>query len=362
MRRARVRRWDSREDGGLVNDEAKGTGSVERILVWGAGAIGGTVAAYLRHAGLDMTAVDANATHVRAIRERGLAITGPIETFTQALAAYTPDEIEGVWDTIFLCVKALHTDAAARQLAPHLARDGVVVSLQNGFNELEISEVVGRKRTMGAFINFGADVLEPGVVHFGGRGAVVLGELDGSETERLARVHHALLHFEPNAITTNNIWGYLWGKMGYGALLFASALTPASIVEVLDSREARPGLTALAREVMAVAAAQGVTPMGFNGYDPAAFGANGAGAAVDDSFDAMVAFNLRSAKTHSGVWRDIAVHHRKTECDAQFAPILKLARERGIAILHVERLVTLMREVESGTREQAMENLALLAE
>jgi 2-dehydropantoate 2-reductase len=213
---------------------------------------------------------------------------------------------------------------------------------------------------MGAFINFGADVLEPGVVHFGGRGAVVVGELDGSQTERLGRLHQALLHFEPGAITTDNIWGYLWGKMGYGSLLFASALTPSSIVDVLDSRDARPILTALAQEVMAVAAAEGVMPMSFNGYDPAAFGANGPAAAIDASF-AMVAFNRRSAKTHSGVWRDIAIHHRKTECDAQFAPVVKLARRRGIAIPYVERLISLMQDVESGARAQADDNLDRLA-
>ncbi len=345
----------------LIAKQRGAAETTERILVWGAGAIGGTVAAYLRRAGLDMTAVDDHAAHVAAIRAKGLAIVGPIETFTQEVPACTPDEVEGAWDTIFLCVKALHTEAAARQLAPHLAPDGVVVSLQNGFNELAIAEAVGEARTMGAFINFGADVLEPGVVHFGGRGAVVLGELDGADTGRLARVHRALLRFEPNAVTTDNIWGYLWGKMGYGALLFASALTEASIVDVLDSRPARPVLTTIAREVMTVAAAEGVTPMGFNGYEPAAFGPGGTDEAVNASFDAMVAFNRRSAKTHSGIWRDIAVHHRKTETDAQFAPILRIAGRRGIAIPTVERLIALMREVESGARPQAWENLARLA-
>lgn len=334
---------------------------MDQILIWGAGAIGGTVACYLRRAGLDISAVDANKAHVKAVRERGLVITGPIESFTQQLPICTPDEVTGTWSTIFLCVKALHTEAATKQLLPHLAADGVVVSLQNGFNEYAISEVAGRERTMGAFINFGADVLEPGVVHFGGRGAVVLGELDGRRTERLDRIHRALLQFEAGAIITDNIWGYLWGKMGYGSLLFASALTPSSIVDVLDSKELRLILTALAREVMAVAAAEGIKPMGFNGYEPAAFGTNGNSAAVDASFDAMVAFNRRSAKTHSGIWRDIAIHHRKTECDAQFAPVMSLARKRGIAIPHVEHLITMMREVENGTRPQAVENLHQLA-
>jgi 2-dehydropantoate 2-reductase len=341
--------------------QAQTSDSPERMLIWGAGAIGGTVAAYLGRAGLRITVVDANANHVRAIRERGLAITGPIETFTEKMPAFTPDEIEGVWDTVFLCVKALHTEAAARQVAPHLGADGVVVSLQNGFNEIAIARVVGESRTMGAFINFGADVIEPGEVHVGGRGAVVVGELNGRHTARLERVWQALRHFEPDAITTANIWGYLWGKMGYGALLFASALTEASIVDVLNSPGARPVLTALAREAMAVAEAEGVTVLGFNGYDPAAFGQAGTREAIDRSFDAMVAFNRRSAKTHSGVWRDIAVHRRKTETDAQFGPLMEMAGQRGIDVPHLERLVALMHEVESGRRPQAWDNLADLA-
>jgi 2-dehydropantoate 2-reductase len=344
---------------GLSTDD-DAADAADRILVWGAGAIGGTVAAYLRRAGFDITAVDTHVAHVRAIRESGLAITGPIETFTQPVTACTPDELRGVWQTIFLCVKALHTEPATRGLEPHLATDGAVVSLQNGFNELVISDVVGEARTVGAFINFGADVLEPGVVHYGGRGAVVVGELDGRSTPRLARIRGTLAHFEPAAIATDNIWGYLWGKMGYGALLFASALTEASIVDVLDARDARPVLTTLAREVMAVAAAEGVTPMGFNGYDPAAFGPDGTPQAIDTSFDAMVAFNRRSAKTHSGIWRDIAVHHRKTETEAQFAPVLRVARRHGVGVPTVERLLALMREVESGVQPQAWDNLARL--
>jgi len=336
-------------------------GPPRRVLIWGAGAIGGTIAAWLARAGVDVTAVDTNTAHIEAIRARGLTITGPIESFTQQMSAVEPGEVEGAWDTIYLCVKALHTEAAAQALAPHLTPEGVVVSLQNGFNEPVIAGVVGAARTMGAFINFGADVLEPGVVHYGGRGAVVVGELDGRPTARLERIHGELLHFEPGAIATDNIWGYLWGKAGYGSLLFASALTYASIVDVLDSREARSALTALAREVMAVAAREGARVLGFNGYDPVAFGPDGTPDAVAASFEAMVAFNRRSAKTHSGVWRDIAVHHRKTEVDAQYGPVVQLAHAHGVAVPHLERMIALMHDVETGVRPQAWENLAELA-
>ena len=330
---------------------------LRRILVWGAGAIGGTVAAYLARAGLDIAVVDASQAHVSALSRDGITITGPIERFTQPLPAYLPADVNGTWDTIFLCTKALHTEAAARQLLPHLTPDGVVVSLQNGLNELTLAAIVGRSRTLGAFVNFGADVLEPGVVHFGGRGAVVIGEIDGHPSARTDSVVHALRNFEPKAVATDNIWGYLWGKMGYGAILFGGALTNASIVDSLLAPDARPVLTTLAREVMRVAAAEGVTPMGFNGYDPQAFMAGASQAAVDGSFEAMATFNRASAKTHSGIWRDLAVHHRKTETDAQFAPILRVAQQRGVAVPAIEALVALMHEIEAGERPLAWSNL-----
>ncbi len=333
-----------------------------RVLVWGAGAIGGVVGAHLARAGHDITFVDANPAHVEAARRDGLRIVGPIDTFTVHAPIVTPDAVAGTWDWVLLAVKALDTERAATQLAPHVSGDGCVVSMQNGLNEIVLEEAVGEARTLGAFVNFGADVLEPGIVQFSGRGAVVLGELDGRSSERLQRLAAVLRDFEPGTETSDNIWGYLWGKMGYGAMLFAEALTDASIVDTLDDPSMRPVLAALAREVMAVAAAHGARPVGFNGFDPAAFGPGGDPAAARTSFDAMVAFNRRSAKTHSGVWRDLAVHHRKTETDAQFTPILRIAVEHGVAVPRLRRLVALMHEVESGQRARAWENLAAIAE
>lgn len=352
-----------------------------RLLVWGAGAIGGTVAACLlaRQPGgplagagteavgepLDLTLVDANEAHVDAMRERGLEIRGPIHTFRVPVRALRPAEVEGRWPAALLCVKAQHTAAALSALHPHLddgpgEERGWVASLQNGLNELHIARELGAARTVGAFVNFGADLLEPGVIHFGGRGAVVVGELDGRDSARLRRLHGWLRRFDPAARTSDDIWGFLWGKMAYGGMLFASALTDASIAEVLDAREVRPALDALAREVLAVAAAEGVTPKGFNGFDPAAFAAGGAGARAA-SYDAMVAHNRRSAKTHSGVWRDLAVHRRETEFQAQFGPIFERADAHGVAVPCLRRLARTVREVESGARGRGWHHLTELA-
>ncbi len=74
----------------------------------------------------------------------------------------------------------------------------------------------------------GADYLGPGVIHRGNRGATVVGELDGAMTDRVREIHDHLRIFEPDAVLTDNIFGFLWGKLAYAALLFATALTDES--------------------------------------------------------------------------------------------------------------------------------------
>ncbi|MFK7880785.1 MAG: ketopantoate reductase family protein [Roseobacter sp.] len=330
------------------------------LLIWGAGAIGGTVGAYMIRAGYDVLFVDQAKDHVDALNEAGLAIEGPIEEFHVPARAVTPDDLDGTFPVIWLCTKAQHTEDATRALVPHLTPDGYVLSLQNGLNEMTISDIIGRGSTLGAFVNFGADYLGPGRVLFGGRAAVVVGELDGSQTDRLTQTHRLLSVFEPNAITTPHIWGYLWGKLGYGALLFATALTNDSIADVLEHVEYRPTLTALARELTVLADAQQVDPQGFNGYDPAAFRPDADPLITTASFAAMVAHNRTSAKTHSGIWRDLAVRKRRTEVDPQLTKPIEVGAALGHPMPLTRRLVTLIQDIEQGHRSLSYDTLDAL--
>jgi 2-dehydropantoate 2-reductase len=317
--------------------------------------------AYLARAGHDVTLVDTVEEHVAVINDRGLRITGPIAEFTTRIPASTPDAIAGDWRTIILATKAHHTDGATRALLPHLSRDGCVVSAQNGLNEIAIAEIVGVGRTVGAFVNFGADYIEPGVIHYGGRGAVVVGEIDGQMTSRVNDIRDAWLDFDDRAIVTSNIWGYLWGKEAYGAMLFATALTNESIADALANVKYRDVYIGLAREILAVARARGVTPEAFNGFDPASYLASAGSDAAIQSLADLVAFNRRSAKTHSGIWRDLAVRKRPTEVDAQLGIVVALGREAGVATPLTERLVELIHDVESGARTQSLDTLDELA-
>ncbi len=192
------------------------------ILIWGAGAIGGTLGAYWARAGLNVTMVDIVAEHAEACSRQGLAITGPVEEFRQVVPTVTPDKVTGIWPIIVLAVKAPATEAALAALKPHLADDGYVLSAQNGLNEIAIAKTIGAERTMGCFVNFGADWMGPGDILYGNRGAVVVGEIDGITRDRTRQMHAWLSLFDEASVLTDNIWGYLWGKLAYGAMLFAT--------------------------------------------------------------------------------------------------------------------------------------------
>lgn len=326
-----------------------------RILIWGAGAIGGTLGAYLLRAGHDVLFVDIVEAHVKAINQAGLQIKGPVDEFKVAAEARLPDQLSGKHEAILLCTKSQHTRAATESLAPSLADDGFVMSVQNGLNELIIAEIVGREGTLGAFVNFSADYHAPGEILFGGRGAVVIGELHGAITPRLKRMASIFRDFDEAALVTDNIWGYLWGKEAYGAMLFVSALTHQPIAEALADARYRHLYIRAAAEILQLANQLGIETYGFNGFEPSAFLAAERGG-INRSLDTLVAFNKLSAKTHSGIWRDLAVRKRATEV-VMYQPILVQAERVQRELPLTRRWIQMIREIEKGAREQSLANL-----
>ena len=174
-------------------------------------------------------------------------------------------------------------------------------------------------------------------------------------------IRDAWRDFDDRAVITPNIWGFLWGKEAYGAMLFATALTNESIADALAMPRHRELYIALAREILTVADGRGVTPEAFDGFDPAAYAPTAPPDAAAASLDALGWFNRRSAKSHSGIWRDLAVRKRRTEVDAQLGIVVQLARDAGIAAPLTARLVELIHDIEADRRPQSLETLDALA-
>jgi 2-dehydropantoate 2-reductase len=314
--------------------------------VVGAGAIGGTLAFHLAEAGHYVCVVDADDRHARCIAEQGITVTRgeSRRTVPVARSITVAENLQAPASRVLLAVKAQATEDAMRWVAPQLARDGFVVSLQNGLNEQLIAEHVGEGRTVGAFVNLFADVTAPGEIRDGGAGALVVGELDGRDSARVRSVVQDLQAWGP-AQSTGNVHGYLWSKLGFGAMLVATALADAPMAELIDAH--RHLMYRLAAEVYAVSSAEGVVLEPFDAYDPHPYAGDNANA-KDDATDKLVAWLRTQAKDRSGIWRDIAVRHRPTEVPVHYTPVVGLARRHGLATHGVERLLRHISELEAG--------------
>jgi len=325
----------------------------------GGGAIGGTLAFHLAEAGHPVRIVDADAAHVAAIRDHGLVLRGAAGDRKVPVAATTPEDAPEVDDRVLLCVKAQATEMAISWLAPRLPRTGFVVSLQNGLNEEAIAAHVGPERTVGAFVNLFADVAEPGVIRDGGPGALVVGEMSGAPSTRVDEVVADLQAWGP-ARATRNVPGYLWSKLGFGAMLTVTALADAPMADLIDRH--RPLMYGLVAEVFAVAAARGHTLEPFDAFEPAAY-RPGADPAERDAATARLTAWLRTQpKDRSGIWRDIAVRHRPVEVHDHYGPVLRAAEEHGVPAPLLRAMLTRLAEVERGTTTMAESLLTELEE
>ena len=323
----------------------------DTVLIWGAGAVGGTIGASLARAGISVQMVDIEPEHAKICSKIGLEVEGPVDNYRQKVPCVTPKELRGSYDRIILAVKATATVDAVSALKPHLNSTGFILSAQNGLNEHYIADQLGQHRVMGCFVNFGADWLEPGRILYGNRGAMVIGELDGSIKSRTRDMHEVMRIFEPDAMITENIMGYLWGKMCYGSMLFATALTGESMATNFADETRIPILSAIAKEVLLTAAAEGVNPTGFNGFDPAAFMPNAHIGAAFDCMAKMADFNRNTAKTHSGIHRDLVVRKRPTEVDHQPGIVIKIAESHNLYTPLLKRLVSPIHDLEQNRRE-----------
>jgi 2-dehydropantoate 2-reductase len=333
---------------------------MDDVVIWGAGAIGGTIGAYLARAGKPALLVDQDAAHVAALNATGLTITGPIGEFTVPVRAVTSDQVKGPLTRVMLAVKGQHSDAASRVIAPLLAADGSILSLQNGLNGDAIGKNVGADRVLLALVNFASDYIEPGVIHYGGRGAVYVGEPDGRITARVRDYVALLKSFDDAIEASDNVAGLLWGKVAYGGLLIATALTNDTMAEVLGDARWRGVMARIGGEIVLAARAARVAPVGVDGFDAEAF-ARHDDAKIAASCDLMADHYRHSAKTRSGIWRDLAVRKRKTEVAPLLDPVIEVGQRHGVATPTVARLAAMIAEMESGTRGFSTENLIELS-
>jgi 2-dehydropantoate 2-reductase len=222
----------------------------ERIAIVGAGAVGCYFGGMLARAGVPVTLIG-RAYHVDAINRDGLYIER--SDFQGYVRLEADTQIEAVRDAtiVLLCVKTIDTETTAAAIAPHLGKEALLVSFQNGVDNVERIAAVTGIHAIPAVVYVAAAMAGPGRVKHNGRGDIVIGSVP-----RIATV------FEGAQIPCRislNIAGELWTKLvmncAYNAI---SALTHSRYVFIKSSPLTRDVMHELIAEVVAVGTAAGV--------------------------------------------------------------------------------------------------------
>ncbi len=199
-----------------------------RILVMGAGGIGGIVTAALAEAGHDVTAVSTNPEIRRAVEQHGVRVRDGEE---QAVAAKIVAAPEGKCDYAILAVQPPAVEEAARSLLPHLSESSAIVVLQNGLCEERVAAIVGAERVIGAIVSWGASMPWPGVYEKTAAGGFALGKLDDGkvggkehgdvrpENDSQLRQLGGMLEAIGPVTFTRNLRGARWSKLALNAAI-----------------------------------------------------------------------------------------------------------------------------------------------
>jgi len=240
---------------------------LKKIAIVGCGAMGTVLGAYLTKGGLDVDMVDAYAPHVDALNKKGAQIVGS-GAITVPVKAILPEQMQGPYDLVFLMTKQLANGQVLPKILPCLSEEGVVCTLQNGVPEPFVAELIGKERTIGGAIQWGATFVGPGVSKVTSNleykcahdiTLFTVGEMDGSITPRLQKVAHVLEHMGKTDISAN-LMDTRWRKLvanccGSGM----SAATGSSFGPVINDPRALECMAKLGREVALCAEAAGRT-------------------------------------------------------------------------------------------------------
>lgn len=212
-----------------------------KAALMGVGSLGTIMGALIAKNGGDITLIDANKVHVDAMNKKGATVIGKMQLQDIPVKAITPEQMEGIYDIVILLAKQTYNEVALKQLLPHLALDSVVCTLQNGIPEESVAAVIGKERTVGGVVGWGATYREPGVSELTSDVSAMryeIGEIDGQKTERINKIAE-ILNLTGTCVIVDNLMGIRWAKVIQNATLSGmSAALGATYAEILDNEKA----------------------------------------------------------------------------------------------------------------------------
>ena len=231
-----------------------------RVAIYGAGSLGTILGAFITKAGVEIELINRNKAHVEALQVNGAKVVGTME-FTQTVTAYTPDQMSGTYDIIFLMTKQQHNAEVVTMLKDYLAEDGVLVTFQNGLPEMLIADILGAERVLGSTVAWGATMQSPGVCELTSHPDALsfsLGAITPERPKHFDKVKELLEHMGTVDVEENFI-GTRWSKLLINAAFSGmSAVLGCTFGETAGPRASRKIVQALIKECIDVCSAGGI--------------------------------------------------------------------------------------------------------
>lgn len=328
-----------------------------KILVIGAGGIGGITAAHMAKAGYDVEVADCLPGLAEKIQTRGLHVFGNGLYFQQKMRAYSSvEEIGEPKDIVFIATKANSLPAIERLIPSILKKDSVIVSLQNGICEEELGKLFGEEMVIGCVVGFGATVHEPGNLEMTSGGEFVIGKIGQKDPNHFNEVYEILSKVTETK-TTENIFGCLFSKLIINSCITTmGAISGVTLGKMLLKRKYRRIFMGVVSEAVAVARAQGVTLEKYAGkinFYKFAENHSSLDLMKQHLILALAGFKYRKLKS-SGL--QSLETGRPTETDYLNGYIARKALEKYVDVPLNNFLIKLIKEIESGVRTISEEN------
>ncbi|MGB4405534.1 MAG: 2-dehydropantoate 2-reductase [Sphaerochaeta sp.] len=240
-----------------------------RIAIYGAGSLGTILGAYLARGGVQADLITRNEEHIATLQANGAKVVGKV-TFTVAVKALLPSQMEGTYDLIFLLTKQQENLSVARFLKQYLAPDGMLCTMQNGLPEPQLMEILGKGRVCGCTIGWGATRLEAGVSELTSEPDSLtfsLGIVEDPDQESLQRIAQILRNMGTVEIEENFL-GARWSKLLINTAFSGMAtVVGGTFGDVVDNKGARTLVQRVMKECMDTAQALNVTIEPVQGKD-----------------------------------------------------------------------------------------------